>query len=86
MPLTDDEMEKIADLVCKRLEMQLVSKPLGVSELATFLGVQKSWVYGQHDLPFFMAGKHKRFMVKEVLSSLGCALPGQERHNVSRAA
>ncbi len=71
MPMSEEDLEKIADMVCRRIENQLVCKPLGVAELADFLGVEKSWVYGRRDLPFFMAGKHKRFMVKDVLNALG---------------
>lgn len=69
--LTEEELDKIADLVCRRLKMQLMSKPLGVTELAEFLGVEPSWVYGRRDLPSFRAGKHKKFMIKDVLEALG---------------
>ncbi|WP_224962444.1 helix-turn-helix domain-containing protein [Geomonas subterranea] len=86
MPMAEEDLEKIADMVCRRIEKQLVCKPLGVAELADFLGVEKSWVYGRRDLPFFMAGKHKRFMVKDVLEALGYAPGFKGGCDVERAA
>lgn len=71
MPMTDEELERIADLVCQRLGMVMIHKPLGVVELADFLSVEKSWVYGQKSLPHFWVGKHKRFMIPDVLDALG---------------
>lgn len=71
MALTDEELGQLADLVCQRLGTYLVTKPLGVTELADFLGVEPSWVYGRRDLPYFKAGKHKRFMINDVLCALG---------------
>lgn len=88
MKLTEEEMERLADLVCQRLRATLVQRPLGVNELAEFLGVEPSWVYGRRDLPHFKAGKHKRFMVNDVLEALGCeaVLQKQEVCNAKDAA
>lgn len=85
MTLTDEELDLIVDRVCQRLEVALITKPLGVSELAEFLKVEKSWVYGQRDLPHFFAGKHKRFMVADVLNSLGYRNKPKSAQEVSDA-
>jgi len=85
MALSETELERLADLVCERLRGVLIQKPVGVEGLADFLGVEPSWVYGKRDLPHFKAGKHKRFMINEVLDFLRCKCQqGQEVCNVEK--
>lgn len=73
MALSEKDMEKIGmivELVCNRLA-SVEPKPVGVEELAEFLGVEKTWVYGQtKKLPHFKAGRHTRFIVTDVLAAL----------------
>jgi hypothetical protein len=72
MQLSKEELDQIVELVCSRMAQgALEPKPLGVVELAEYLGVEPSWVYGQtKNLPHFKAGKHTRFMLSEVLPFL----------------
>lgn len=74
LSLSEQDLEQIADLVFARMIAHgaIEARPVGVSELADFLGVDKSWVYGRmRILPHFKAGKHTRFVLKDVLTALG---------------
>lgn len=78
LSLSEKELDQIVDRVFNK--MKATPEIVGVDELAKYLLVNKAWVYGRMKmLPHFKAGKHTRFVLKDVLASLQGASGGEDK-------